>query len=302
VILHWNKAAERIYGYLANEVVGRHIEALNLAPNHWQQIAEILERLLQGQILEPVGETRKRKDGKAIFVSATFSIVRDVSGTPIGASAVVRDVTQRKAELDALRRSEEIFRAVFDRGTVGIAMIGSDLRFSRVNPTLLRILGRSENELIGHRISEVTHPDDVERVSQLALSLFRNEIPYYRLEKRYLHKNGSVVWARLTATAIPNSEGIPEFGLAMIEDISEAKKYEQERESMIEQLQEALANVKTLTGLLPMCSWCKKIRDEHGVWSEIEVYIQQRSDADFTHGICTECQNKIRKDLGLELK
>jgi hypothetical protein len=88
----------------------------------------------------------------------------------------------------------------------------------------------------------------------------------------------------------------------MIEDISEAKKYEQERESMIAQLQEALANVKTLSGLLPMCSWCKKIRDEHGVWSEIENYIQQRSDADITHGICTECQNKIRKDLGLELK
>jgi PAS domain S-box-containing protein len=302
VILHWNKAAERIYGYTAGEVIGRHTEALNLAANHWQQIEVILDRLLLGQILAPVYGSRRRKDGKVIYVSVTFSIVRDISGAPIGATAVVRDITQRKIELDALQRSEEIFRAVFDRGTVGIAMIGADLRFSRVNPTLLKILGRSESELIGMKISDVTHPDDVEKVSQLALSLFRSEIPYYRLEKRYLHKSGSVVWARLTATAIPNSEGVPEFGLAMIEDISDSKKYEQERESIIEQLQEALANVKTLSGLLPMCSWCKKIRDEHGVWSEIEVYIQQRSDADITHGICTECQNKIRKDLGLELK
>jgi len=302
VILHWNKAAERIYGYTSAEVIGSHTEALNLAPNHWQQIEVILDRLLLGQILEPVYGSRRRKDGKVIYVSITFSIVRDIAGAPIGATAVIRDITQRKMELDSLQRSEEIFRAVFDRGTVGIAMIGADLRFNRVNPTLLRILGRSESELVGLKISDVTHPDDVEKVSQLALSLFRSEIPYYRLEKRYLHKNGTTVWAHLTATAIPNSEGVPEFGLAMIEDISEAKKYEQERESMIGQLQEALANVKTLSGLLPMCSWCKKIRDEHGVWSEIENYIQQRSDADITHGICTECQNKIRKDLGLELK
>src|SRR4029078_5097937 len=102
-----------------------------------------------------------------------FSIVRDISGAPIGATAVVGDITQRKIELDALQRSEEIFRAVFDRGTVGIAMIGAALRFSRVSPTLLRILGRSEGELIGMRISDVTHPDDNEKVSQLALSLFR---------------------------------------------------------------------------------------------------------------------------------
>jgi PAS domain S-box-containing protein len=302
IVLNWNKAAERIYGYAASEVVGRHTDTLNLAANLWQDVRGILDRLMAGQHLGPIRATRRRKDGAAIQVSVSFSLVRDSNGQPVGATAVSRDITQRRLEQEALQRSEELFRAVFERGTIGIGMIDGELRFRRVNPRLAQMLGRPDTELIGMKVSDVTHPEDVDKGSQLALSLFRYEIPYYSLEKRYLRKDGSVVWAYLTAAAVPNRDGEPEFGLAMIEDISEWKKYEQEREQIISQLQNALASVKTLSGLLPMCAWCKKIRDERGAWSDVEVYVQQRSDADFTHGICPECQDKIRRDLDLRSK
>jgi len=302
VILNWNRAAERIYGYSAAEVIGRHANTFSLAVHHWEQVKGLLDRLLSGQFLEPIRATRSRKDGTSVHVSITYSILRDMSGQPIGATSVSRDITQRRLEQEALQRSEELFRAVFERGAVGIAMIGEDLRFERVNPFLSRMLGRTADELQGMKVSEVTHPDDVERGSQLARSLLLGEIPYYSLEKRYLRKDGSVVWAHLTAAAIPYSEDNPALGLAMIEDISESRKYEQEREKIIAQLQEALANVKTLSGLLPMCSWCKKIRDERGAWSDVEVYVHQRSDADFTHGICPECQDRVRRELDLGIK
>lgn len=295
VVLNWNRAAERIYGYSAAEIIGRHVEALGLAVNQWLEVRGTLDSLLSGQTSEPIVATQRRKDGTTIHVSITFSLVLDIKGHPIGATSVSRDITQRKLEQDAVQRSEELFHAVFDHGTVGIGMIDEDLRFQRVNPLFARMLGRTQMELAGMKVSDVTHPDDVEQGSQLARSLFRSEIPYYSKEKRYLHKDGNIVWTHLTAAPIPNSDGKPVLGLAMVEDISESKKFELEREEMIAQLQAALANVKTLSGLLPMCSWCKKIRDDQGAWSEIEVYVKQRSDADFTHGICPDCQTRVRK-------
>jgi PAS domain S-box-containing protein len=295
VVLNWNRAAERIYGYSADEIVGRHIDTLDLAVSHWLEVRGILEGLLSGQTSEPIVAMQRRKDGATIHVSTTFSLVLDIKGQPIGATSVSRDITQRKMEQDAVQRSEELFHAVFDRGTVGIALIDEGLRFQRVNPLFAGMLGRTQMEFPGMSVSDVTHPDDVEKGSQLALSLFRGEIPYYSSEKRYLHRNGDIIWTHLTAAPIPDSDGKPVLGLAMIEDISESKKFALEREEMISQLQAALANVKTLSGLLPMCSWCKKIRDDQGAWSEVEVYVKQRSNADFTHGICPDCQTKVRK-------
>jgi hypothetical protein len=75
-------------------------------------------------------------------------------------------------------------------------------------------------------------------------------------------------------------------------DITARKTAETERERLIGELQEALARVKTLSGLVPICAWCKKIRDDRGFWNEVEVYVQHRSDATFSHGVCPECQER----------
>jgi len=301
-VLNFNRAAERIYGYPAEEIIGQPVHHLYVSINQWAEVRGILETLLSGQSAAPLVAARRRNDGTVIQVAITYSLVRDIHGEIIGATSVSRDITQKKLLEDAVQRSEELFHAVFDRGTVGIAMISRNLRFERVNPLFAQMLGRSESELRGMEVSAVTHPDDVERGTQLTMSLLRNEIPSFSYEKRYLRKDGESLWAHLTATAIPNSDGTPALGLAMIEDISESKKLQLEREALIAQLQAALANVKSLTGLLPMCSWCKKIRDDEGSWSEIEVFVKQRSNADFTHGICPDCQSKIRKGFWMGAK
>ena len=81
-------------------------------------------------------------------------------------------------------------------------------------------------------------------------------------------------------------------GILVFRDVSERKKHELEREKLIAELQEALANVKTLRGLLPICAWCKQIRDGDGYWQRVEEYIQAHSDAEFTRGICPGCFEK----------
>jgi len=209
------------------------------------------------------------------------------------------EVEKLRAENEVLRREGQLFRSVFTEGNLGIALLGSDLRLEHVNPALAAMLGRTAEELVGTAVADLTHPEDVGNTLELARSLFKNEIPAYRVEKRYFHKDGSVVWAHLTATSIRDTAGKPLFGLAMIEDISARWLLNQDREKLILQLKAALANVKTLTGLLPMCAWCKRIRDDQGSWSDVEHYVRRQTDADFTHGICPDCQNQVRRNLGL---
>lgn len=84
------------------------------------------------------------------------------------------------------------------------------------------------------------------------------------------------------------------------QDISKRKHAEEEREKLIKELREALAKIKTLSGMLPICSSCKKIRDDNGYWNQIEVYIRDHSEAEFTHGICPECFKKLYPDESLE--
>lgn len=81
--------------------------------------------------------------------------------------------------------------------------------------------------------------------------------------------------------------------LRAAQERQERQRQEQERLRLIGELTEALAHVKTLSGLLPICSWCKKIRDDHGYWQQVEVYLRQHSEADFTHGICPDCQKRM---------
>jgi hypothetical protein len=88
--------------------------------------------------------------------------------------------------------------------------------------------------------------------------------------------------------------------LAVKEDITSRKQTEAERERLIADLREALANVKSLSGLLPICAACKKIRDDQGYWSQVESYIQKHSEAKFTHGMCPDCIKKFYADLKLD--
>jgi hypothetical protein len=83
---------------------------------------------------------------------------------------------------------------------------------------------------------------------------------------------------------------------ALEKEIRERKKAEQEKEKLITELQTALSEVKTLRGILPICSFCKKIRDDEGYWNQVEVYIRQRSDMDFSHSVCPECMRKHYPD------
>ncbi|MBB5347907.1 response regulator [Desulfoprunum benzoelyticum] len=101
----------------------------------------------------------------------------------------------------------------------------------------------------------------------------------------------------ITASPLQDATGGIIAGITVARNVDQRKKLERERENLIRDLQEALANIKTLSGLLPICASCKKIRDDQGYWNQIETYIKNHSDATFTHGICPQCMEKLYPDV-----
>ena len=170
----------------------------------------------------------RRVTGEWAYIYDRAYIARDASGQAWRVIGVMQDLTEQKQAEAALQESEERFRRVFEEGPLGLALVAKDYRFVKVNSALCRMVGYTEAELVHKTFAEITHPDDVQADMVLAERLFRREIPSYRIQKRYMKKTGEIIWINLTASIIlgPDNELI--HGLAMVEDITEMKRTEEE--------------------------------------------------------------------------
>ena len=123
--------------------------------------------------------------------------------------------------------NEGRFRHAFDNAPIGMA-IDFNFRFRRVNAALCRALGYAAAELLEQRLADITHADDLSEASELTDQLLRGEVPpSYRVEKRFIKRDGSVAWLDVTAVLMRDDDGVPLYGLAMLEDITERKRSEE---------------------------------------------------------------------------
>jgi PAS domain S-box-containing protein len=251
-----------------------------------------LARSFQDGNIHTVEKSALRDQGK-IHVEIKGSSLKDAAGNTIAGIEVVRDITKRKQMEEKLLESEERFRRIFEDGPLGMMIASPDFKILKANKAICEMLGYAETDLPGRSIGEITHPEDRETSTNLSKQLIQREVPLFQMEKRYLKKTGETLWVNLTVAAIRGQKGEVLYALGMVEDISRRKSAERERERLISELQLALDKIKTLRGLLPMCAWCKKIRNDKGYWQRVETYIQEHSDASFSHGICPECVKKV---------
>ncbi|MEI9866633.1 MAG: PAS domain S-box protein [Limisphaerales bacterium] len=216
-------------------------------------------------------------------------------------SALQLEVAERQKTEAILRESEERFRRAFDDAPIGMALVNVDGRWLSVNPAICAMIGYSEGELLKTNFQSITHPEDLETDLALMRQLLAGEIRDYKMEKRYLQKDAQIMHALLTVSLVRDAEKRPLYFVAQILNITADKQRAIEREKLIADLQKALADVKTLSGLLPICAGCKSIRDDHGYWNRIETYIKQHSNASFTHAFCPECAVKEFEKAGLQV-
>jgi len=201
---------------------------------------------------------------------------------------------------EELRKKEESFRALFEQASIGVAEVDTKTgRFIRINQKYCDIAGYALDEMMAMTYLQITHPDDLQADLDYVRKIGEGKIRVYSREKRYVRKDGAIVWVNLTVSPIWEKEEQSNHQIAVVEDITERKRVEEERNQLILKLRQALADVKTLSGLLPICSHCKKIRDDNGYWNQIESYIHKHSGTEFSHSICPECAEKYYPEMDL---
>ncbi|MEH2249936.1 PAS domain S-box protein [Nostoc sp.] len=195
-----------------------------------QRVLDTGEPLLN---IEISGETREQPRRYGYWLGNYYP-VNNTMGETVGIGIILADVTAAKQTEVALRESEERFRAMFNQAAVGISLIALDGQFLQINPALCEITGYSHEELIQMSFQEITHPDDLEVDYENARRVLAKEISGYSLEKRYIRKDGSIVWINLTSSAVWDTKELPKYALGIIEDISERKQVEATQNFLVE--------------------------------------------------------------------
>lgn len=164
--------------------------------------------------------------------------------------------------------------------------------FKRLNPAWERTLGFSLEELQSKPMFDFVHPEDRERTLDQNRRV-RSGGQALSFENRYLCKSGSYKWLLWNATADVDHQLI----YSIARDITERKQAEAEREALLRHLQTTLAEVKELQEILPICMYCKKIRDDENYWQTVEAYFSHHTNTRFSHGICPTCYKSVATEF-----
>ncbi len=282
-----------LFGYSATDFVsGRVSFAKVVHPDD-------LERVVGEVANSSIGKERKRfshepyrivtKDGKIRWVDDRTFIRRDEKGKITHYQGIVLDITLPKLAEKKLRESEERYRSLFKNNHAIMLLIDPDnADVVDVNPAAIAFYGWSHEEFTGKKITDI--------------NILTNEQVFQEMERAKKEKRRQFYFRhRLSSGKIRDVEvysgPITVYGkkllYSIIHDITERKRAEDALLLERNMLQDSLAKVKMLSGLLPICASCKKIRDDKGYWNQIESYIRKHSEAEFSHSLCLECAKRL---------
>jgi PAS domain S-box-containing protein len=225
----WNPPAERIFGWKREEVLGKADPTvpveLTASPK-----SDLL-KALGGEGTFNSEQVRKNKDGTSVDLLVTTLPVRDESGDLWGAIEVMEDVSERKLERAALIDTARSFKSAFEDAAVGMAMTGLDGRWMKINRALCETLGYAEQELLATTFEEVTYPEDRDADSEYSLRMREGKLSSYQIEKRYVRKDGKVIWATLSVSLVRDAGGQPLYSISQVQDVTARKEAEDELKS-----------------------------------------------------------------------
>jgi PAS domain S-box-containing protein len=226
-----------------------------------------------------------RKDGKELPLEISLVPLDTPDGPMV--CCMIRKMESRQQAEQALRETEERFRLMVENSHDIMTVRDADGKVRYTSPSIGRIMGYTQEQMVGSTGFELVHPDERSTVENALKEFWKNPGARGTIQFRALHATGS--WISLEVVAYnlldhPAVRGVVLNG----RDISQRKQEEAGKDQMIAELQQTITSVKTLTGVLPICASCKKIQ-EGDKWRQIEAYVRDRSQVEFTHTMCPEC-------------
>jgi len=190
--------------------------------------------------------------------------------------------------------ANDVLNIVFDaiESTIsGIIITDREGIIKYVNNSFLRMFEFSDKiEALGHNASNFFASKEIKRFSDVHSII--EAVDGETEEFVALNKDGTKFFVEVSSSCIRNHRGLTVGMMASFINITKRKAIEKERERLLVKLQRAIKKIEKLQGLIPICAWCKKIRDDKGYWCQVEEYIHKHTKADFTHGVCPECVSK----------
>jgi PAS domain S-box-containing protein len=198
----------------------------------------------------------------------------------------------------------KLFHTAFHGAAIGMSVVSLEGRFIRVNRALCQIVGYPEEELVTRTFQEMTHPDDLDSDLAYVGQMLRGEIKTYKLDKRYIRKDGSSVWVLLTVSILSSGEGQPRCFFSQMQDITARKEAEarlrataEENLRLYEELRQATEEVAKLQeGLVTICAWTKQIRLE-GEWQSVEEFLTEHLHLKLSHGMSDEVAGRMIQEV-----
>lgn len=205
------------------------------------------------------------------------------------------DADKLNNELEKLRESERHYRILMDESMDPTFSFYADGTYRYVNNAFAMGVGKPMHEIIGHKIWDVFEKKEADKRFALVKKVFDEGKPE-EIEVRVPLPSGDTYYLT-SVKPVFNDSGEVETVICTSKNITKRKLSEVALKEAHDKLLEALKEIKALSGLLPICTSCKKIRDDKGYWNQIEGYIQRHSEAQFSHGICPDCAKKLYPDL-----
>jgi PAS domain S-box-containing protein len=237
--IFWDGIARGIFGLDPQEPVTREKWLATLLEEDRDRTGAAVHGMVQTRQKIRTEYRIRRPDGTIRHIQMAAAPLLDDNGDVVRIIGVNLDVTERKEREEALRLSEQRFASAFEHATTGMALVAPDGRWLKVNDAVCSLLGYSAEELADRTFQDLTHPDDLKNDLENVARLLSGETEFYKIEKRYIHKMGHIVWAQLGVSLLRDEHGKPLYFISQIEDISEIKRALFQQEDLLQKAQAA---------------------------------------------------------------
>ncbi len=235
--------------------------------------------------------------GKRVPKSSEAKLKKLVKGRIKGGDGIgdpfLLEMIERQLVDEALRESEKRFRHIVFSLAGWIWEFDRQFTYTYCSGKVQTFLGFSPDEIMGKTFLDVICPEEIEKIRGQLVNIIDEKRPIEDMECWVNHKEGGRVCLIFNGIPVLDEVGNLIGYRGVAKDITQQKHAEEEREKLIAELEAAISKIKALGGLIPICASCKKIRDDKGYWNKLEAYIENHSEAEFSHGICPECASEL---------